>query len=146
MKLEDIHQLWDVDAEIDEHALHQESLKIPKLHAKYSKIYTNEAIRLHKMKNDLQALKSLKYDYYSGDLNGTEELKERGWEPWRKNNLKSDIPRLLDSDKEIISMLNSIGIQSEKVNLLESIIKSIQNRGYTITTAVNYQKFLQGFG
>lgn len=144
MKLSEIHELWDVDAEIDEHDIHHEAIKVSKLHAKYSKIYTEESIRLHKLRNDLAALKSTKYEYYSGDLNGTEELKTLGWEPWRKTNLKSEIPRLLDADKDILQLLGSIGIQSEKVSLLESILKTIQNRGYLLSTAVNYMKFQAG--
>jgi hypothetical protein len=41
MNLEFIQDLWDKDSIIDNELLHNESTKIPALHAKYYKIYNN---------------------------------------------------------------------------------------------------------
>ena len=38
MNLDEIQTLWEEDSKIDEDNLHQESTKIPALHAKYYKI------------------------------------------------------------------------------------------------------------
>jgi GTP-binding protein YchF len=47
-------------------------------------------------------------------------------------------------DKEIIDMSLKIGLQQEKVELLESIIKSLTNRGFQIKAAIDWYKFTMG--
>jgi len=37
--LDSIQEMWEKDAEIDRDNLHEESLKIPSLHAKYFELY-----------------------------------------------------------------------------------------------------------
>ena len=46
MKIETILNEWDKDAEIDYDALDQELLRIPKIHAKYYRIYVDEKVKL----------------------------------------------------------------------------------------------------
>ena len=46
MKLEDIQELWHKDREIDYTELGTESIRIPLIHDKYLKIFTDERIRL----------------------------------------------------------------------------------------------------
>ena len=58
--------------------------------------------------------------------------------------LKADIPMYIDADEDIIRMNLKIGLQMEKIELLESIIKTIMNRGYLIKTAVDWTKFTMG--
>jgi hypothetical protein len=48
------------------------------------------------------------------------------------------------SDKEIIEMNLRIGYQLEKIELLDSIIKSIMNRNFIIKNAIEWTKFTQG--
>ena len=46
MKLEEIQELWNRDREIDYTELGTESIRIPQIHDKYLKIYTDERIKL----------------------------------------------------------------------------------------------------
>ena len=46
MKLEAIQELWNRDREIDYTELGTESIRIPQIHDKYLKIYTDERIKL----------------------------------------------------------------------------------------------------
>ena len=46
MKLEEIQELWNRDREIDYTELGTESIRIPLIHDKYLKIFTQEKIRL----------------------------------------------------------------------------------------------------
>jgi hypothetical protein len=50
----------------------------------------------------------------------------------------------IDSDSDIIKSTLRIAVQQEKVDVLESIIKSLNGRGYNIKAAIDYEKFKTG--
>jgi hypothetical protein len=143
MKLDEIHSLWSQDCEISRIELGEEALKIPKLHSKYLRMFSDERMLLRKLEEDRSTLKLLKIDYYRGVL-PEEDLRVNGWEPFRLSVLKSDIPMYLDADQDIIKINLKISVQQEKVDTLEAIIKSISNRGYLIKSAIDFEKFKVG--
>lgn len=143
MKLDEIHQLWADDCNINQMELGQESLKLPKLHAKYLNIMTQERMTLRKLEEERKELVKLKHDYYRGIL-PEEDLKEHGWTPFQLSVLKSDIPMHLDADQDIIKANLRIASQQEKVDVLEQIIRTIHNRGYLIKNAIEWEKFKVG--
>lgn len=143
MKLDEILDMWSADCNVDRTELGEEALKIPKLHSKYLRIFTDERLTLRKMEEDRKQLVLIKHDYYRGVL-PDEDLKANGWEPFRMSVLKSDIPMRMDADQDIVKINLKIAMQQEKVDTLESIIKSISNRGFLIKSAVDYEKFKVG--
>lgn len=143
MKFEDIFEAWKIDSEIDRTDLGSESLKIPKLHHKYYMILTAEKSTLRKLEAQFKQLKLAKYEFYSQGY--TEETKKLGWRlPPRGIILKADIPMYIESDQDIIDMSLKIGIQQEKVDFVESIIKSFQTRGFLVKNAIDFMKFSMG--
>lgn len=142
MKLEQIEQMWAEDCSIDRTALDTESLKIPSLHSKYYKIFLREKIQLKADENDYNIFFKTKHEYYTGKLS-QEELKEMGWEPFQFV-LKNDLPIYINSDREISDRLLKLQLQREKVVLLESIIKTLNNRGFLIKNAVDFIRFSNG--
>ena len=143
MKLDEILDMWSTDCNVDRTELGDEALKIPKLHSKYLRHYSEERLTLRKLEEEKRELIKLKHDYYRGIL-PEEDLKSNGWEPFRLNVLKSDIPMHIDADQDVIKMNLKIAMQMEKVDTLESIIKSISNRGYLIKSAIDFEKFKVG--
>lgn len=143
MKLDDILEMWSSDCNIDRTELGEESLKLPKLHSKYLRVFTEERLLLRKLEEERRELTKLKHDYYRGIL-PEEDLKMNGWEPFRLSIIKSDVHMYLDADKDIVKINLKIAMQQEKVDALESIIKSINNRGYLIKAAIDYEKFKVG--
>ena len=143
MKLDEILDMWSLDCDIDRTELGQEALKIPKLHSKYLRHYTEERLILRKLEEEKRELIKMKHDYYRGIM-PEEDLKANGWEPFQLNVLKSDVPMHIDADQDVIKINLRIAMQNEKVDALESIIKSISNRGYLIKSAVDYEKFKVG--
>lgn len=142
MKIEDLFEEWKKDSEIDKTELGDEALKIPKLHHKYFQYYINEKMLLRKYESEFKRLKLDKYEFYT---QGPNEETPSNWKlPPRGMILKSDIPMYMDSDKEIIDMSLKIGFQQEKIEFLDSILKSLNNRGYNIKTAVDWIKFTNG--
>jgi hypothetical protein len=143
MKIEEIHELWKVDAEIDKTEPGEEALKIAKLHHKYFQILSSERLSLRKFESDLKKIRLDKYEFYTQGPN--EETQEKGWKlPSKGLILKADIPMYMDADQDIINLSLRIGLQQEKVELLESIIKTIMNRGYNLKVYVEWVKFTNG--
>jgi hypothetical protein len=143
MKIEDIVELWKDDANVDRTELGDEAIKIPKLHHKYYQIYIQEKLTLRSYEADMKKLKLDKYEFFT--QGHTDQTRNLGWElPARGMILKADIPMYMDADKDIIKLSLKIGIQQEKIEFLESIIKSLNNRGYNIKAAIDWQKFTMG--
>ena len=143
MKIEDIFEEWNKDSEIDRTELGDEALRIPKLHHKYFQIYSVEKLLLRKYESEMKVLKLDKYEFYTQGPN--EETQAKGWDlPAKGLILKTDIPMYMEADKHIIELSLKIGLQQEKIDLLESIIKSLSNRGYNIRAAIDWQKFTMG--
>ena len=143
MKLEDILSEWAKDSKIDNTELDKESLKIPSLHNKYLKMYTIENLSLKRMMHDFKDLERDKFEYYSGKM-CQEDLDERGWSQFDHKLLKQDIPRYLESDRELITILLKIDYQREKVETVKSIMSSINGRSFNINNAIKWQQFLNG--
>lgn len=143
MKFEDIFEEWKKDSEIDRTELANESLRIPKLHHKYYMILVTEKSLLKKLEADMKQLKLSKYEFYS--QGHTEETRSLGWQlPAKGLILKADIPMYMEADKDIVELSLRVGMQQEKVEFLESIIKSFQTRGYIIKNAIEFMKFTMG--
>lgn len=143
MKLDEIYVEWDKDSKIDTTDLGNESIKIPQLHNKYFKVYTSEKLLLRKFEAEMRELKLEKYEFYT--QGPTKETQEKGWDlPAKGLILKSDIPMYMDGDKQLIELSLKIGYQQEKIELLESIIKSLVNRGFQIKSAIDWHKFTMG--
>ena len=143
MKLEDIFGLWEQDSKVDLYNLSQESIKIPKLHHKYYEIFSKERLNLRRMEGDFRLLNRNKHDWYSGSMD-EDTLKELEWEPYLQKIMKSEISMFVDSDKDIINFNLKLALQREKTELLESIIKSLTNRGFQIKAAIDFEKFKSG--
>lgn len=143
MTLDEIFENWSVDSRISKTELDDESLKIPLLHSKYLKFYTAERLTLHKLEAQYKTLFKLKSEYFSGSLD-MDTIRENGWEPNPKLILKSDLNMHIEADNEIQKLSLKIGLQREKVSTLDSILKTISNRGFQISNAVNYMKLMNG--
>ena len=95
------------------------------------------------MKETHNILKRDKIEYYSGKM-CEEDLLERGWVALDMRILKSDVPRYVEGDKDIVRHLIQISEQNEKVQLLVSILDSIKWRSQQIKNAIDWRKFLGG--
>lgn len=143
MKLESIFENWEQDSKIDKMELGDESLRISTLHHKYHKIYTNERLMLRQLEADLKTLKLEKFEFYT--QGPTKETQEKGWQlPPIGKVIRSDAQQYVDADKDIVNLSLRIGIQHEKIELLESILKTLHNRGFQIKTALDFIKFTNG--
>lgn len=142
MKLERIVTEWQQDSVVNSIDLTAESLKIPKLHSKYSTIYVSERIALRKLQADYKKLKLEKEEFL---INPTEDKVKLGWKiPAQGRLLKNEVTRYLDGDNELVDFELKIGIQHEKVDLLKSILDQIHTRGYLIKNILEDRRFMSG--
>lgn len=143
MTLDEIFELWADDANIDRTELGNAALDTAKLHHKYYQIFSRERLLLRKLEAELKTLKLEKYEFYTDGP--TQEQIERGWKlPPKGKILKNSVAEYLDADSEIIAMKLKIAYQQEKIDLLESIIKTIGNRGFWIKSAIDWERFKVG--
>ena len=91
-------------------------------------------------------MKILKLDKYEFLTQGpNEETRDKGWRlPPKGMVLKSDIPMYMEADKDVVELGLKIGLQQEKIDFLESIIKTIINRNFVIRNGIDWQKFTMG--
>ena len=143
MKLDEIFNQWEQDSQINQSQLNNVSAETPKLHHKYYKMFSAERLNLRKLETDYKSLFLLKYEYYMGTLD-YETLVERNWPPNPKKILRTDISMYIDADADIVNLTLKIALQKEKIQLLESIIDSLQKRGFIVKNIIDWNRFQQG--
>lgn len=143
MDIDEIETQWLTDSEIDIADLATETQKTAKLHGKYYAYYRSFARDYDKRKLNRSRLLKLKTDYYSGELS-KEELERRGWKPFQKRLLKTDMSVYLAADDDMITADLKLAEVNRAVEFLESIIKSINNRGHHVRNVLEFLKFKNG--
>jgi len=143
MNISDIKKMAFDDVQIDNTSLDRESSIIPQQHNKYLSILSDEKLVLARYEADLNILRKNKWLYYSGKLS-EEELSEHGWEPCQLNILRNDVDRFLESDQDLIDLALKVALQKEKVNYVESVVKIISNKIWSIRASIDWIKFTQG--
>lgn len=139
-----IQSSWEQDCGIDRTKLTEESLKTPKLHAKYLNTLMACKSKLIKLDKDLNDLKLAKFRYYRGEMS-KEELDRHGWSQYQGlKPLKSDLESFLSGDKDLLVIKQKIDYYLNMVYQLESIMKQISSRDWQIRNAIENQKFLAG--
>ena len=144
MNIETILNDWSEDCKIDETNLSHESTNIPILHSKYISMYTNAKLSRLRIYEKRKEIKRKLTEYYSGDLNNPEDIKEIGREPFNKKLLNTQVQTYVDADDEMININLKIGYQDELIKLLEDIVKTIHTRNFIIKNSLDYQRFMNG--
>lgn len=143
MTFEDIFKAWEVDSFVDKTELSDESLKIPKLHHKYSLMFYTERTILRNLEAEYKTLKFNKTDFFANGPD--EETIKLNWKlPPKGRILKVEIQSYVESDQDIINLSLKIGLQQDKVDFIDSIIKTINHRGYIIRNAIDFEKWIGG--
>lgn len=142
--LDELHDEWEVDGEIDKTEIGDELLKIPRLHAKYLRILSYHNSQSKEMGINYAKAKKIRYEYYQGDLNNPDDLAKYGFEPMTKRILKSDIPVYMESDPTLLSILRKKNNHDEIASATTSILKELNSRTYQLRSHIDYEKFING--
>lgn len=142
MKIDELLESWKKDSEVDITEPSKEILNIPKIHSKYLAEMTQHRISSKKALFEYNKLKRLKWEYYSGKMS-EDELQQYGWEPFRYT-LKSDIVTYIDSDTDLINLMQKKIYHDECVGVCESIIKELNNRTWQLREHMTHERFIHG--
>lgn len=140
--IDQILESWKKDSEIDITEPSREILKIPQIHSKYLTAMTKFRISSKKTVFEYNKMKRTKWEYYNGKLS-QEELQELGWEPF-KYTLKSDISTYLESDKDLVKLLEKKAYYDECVEICQAVIKELNNRTWQLREHMTHERFIQG--
>jgi hypothetical protein len=144
MNIEQIQDMWDIDADIDDNYLGEHATKAPKLHAKYIKLLVGVKLKHTKLSSDYNMLRKAKFRYYRGELS-RDELNELGWAQWQGvKPLKNEMDEFLTGDTDLNTLRVKIDYLETMIYLLESILGQIKARDWQLKTAVEWKRFLAG--
>ncbi len=143
MTLDEIFEEWSKDSQLDKAEIGNAALEIAKLHNKYYQFLSRERLLMKKMESEVKELKLEKYEFYTDGP--TQEQIEKGWKlPAKGKILKAQINDYLDADSDIIKANLKLSYQSEKVETLNSILKTISTMGFHIKSYIDWERFKVG--
>ena len=141
--LDSIQEMWQKDSEIDRDNLHDESLKIPSLHAKYCDLYNTIFLLRKKAEQQRKNIRHERYEFYSGKADPDVYLEN----PFpKKIRDKDTMLKYLDADEKLSTVSLKIDYYDTMLTYIESILKMIQNRTYQIKNAIEFMRFNAGLG
>jgi hypothetical protein len=144
MNTEDIIKEWDEDSTVDSNHVDNESVNVPKLHAKYIRHLVQAKMRVNDLQNEYSILKKVKFRYYRGELS-RDELKEYQLDQWQGTKpIKSECEQLLDGDSELSKLKFRIENLNIRIYLLESILGQIKARDWQLKNIVSWKQFIAG--
>ena len=143
MNLDTLQSMWEKDSQIDADNLHTESLKVPALHAKYHEMFNNFLLLRKKAEQQRKNIRHERYEYYSGKADPEVYIEN----PFgKKIRDKDTMTKYLDADDKLKQISLKIDYYETLLNYCESILKQINNRTYQIKNAIEWQKFIAGYG
>jgi len=143
MNLDDIQCMWEKDSQLDKDNLHDESLKIPVLHAKYHELFNNTLLLRKKAEQQRKNIRHERYEYFSGKAD-PEVYVENPFP--KKIRDKDTMQKYLDADEKLSQINLKIDYYETQLNYIESILRQISNRTYQIKNAIEWSKFIAGYG
>jgi hypothetical protein len=135
--------MWEKDSQLDKDNLHDESLKIPSLHAKYHELFNNTLLLMKKAEQQRKNIRHERYEYFSGKSD-PEVYVENPFP--KKIRDKDTMQKYMDADEKLSQINLKIDYYETQLNYIESILKQINNRTYQIKNAIEWQKFIAGHG
>ena len=144
MNIEQLQNEWDIDCQIDDNYLGENSTATPKLHAKYIKLLVNVKLKHTKIQSDYNLLRKNKFRLYRGELS-RDELTNLGWDQWQGvKPLKNEMDEFLSGDTELNTVRVKIDYLETMIYFLESILGQLKARDWQIKSHIEWKKFLAG--
>ena len=135
MNLETLNEMWAKDAPLDDEKLDNDSLSIPKLHAKYLRLYNNFVTLRDQAELDVKRTYRDRWEYYTG----------KSEKPFPVKLIKTDVAIYLEADQEYQRSVLKAKYLNQMVESIKTILSAINNRSFHIKNAVEFAKFLKGY-
>ena len=141
MTHDELLELWEKDASIDKINLDDESLSVPNLHAKYLRILMDHKSKRIAYVHKLETLRKEKELYYSGQAT-SDAYKDKPFD--LKLKTKGGIEKHVNTDPEVINILQKIEYFDVLIEGLNHIMTQIQWRNQNIKNAIEFMKYTSG--
>lgn len=138
MNLETIQSMWEKDSQIDKFNIHDESARIPSLHAKYFDIYNTVKLLREKAQTQEATVKLDRYNYYTGKSPAEVYVEEPF--PYKVRE-KDAIQRHMAADEKIQTIELKIKYYNVMLTYLEDIIKQINNRSFILKNIIDWNNW-----
>ena len=135
MNLETLNDMWEKDSQLNDEKLDHDSLAIPKLHAKYLRIYNSFCSLRDQQELTVKTVYRDRWEYYTGKSEKPSHIKL----------LKTDVPIYLESDGEYQKAVLKFKYLNQMVESIKTILTAINNRSFHIKNAIEFAKFLKGY-
>ena len=143
LNLDMIQSMWEEDSKINIDNLHEESLKVPQLHAKYHELMNNLILLRAKAEQLKKNIRHDRYEYFSGKADPDVYIEN----PFpKKIRDKDTMQKYLDADEKLSTVCLKIDYYDTMLVYIESILKQITNRTYQIKNAIEFMRFNSGLG
>ena len=124
MKLADLQNDWEQDAEIDLFDLAETASAVPKLHAKYLTKLTKARLSFRKVESEYHRLRRTKERYFRGELT-KDELQQYGWDQYQHTKpLKAEMEQIINADEDVITAVDKMEYWRTVLVFLEQVMKS----------------------
>ena len=135
MNLETLNDMWEKDSQLNDEKLDHDSLEIPKLHAKYLRLYNNFNTLKDQAELDVKRTYRQRWEYYTGKAD----------KPFPIKLIKTDVPIYLEADEVYSKSVLKLKYYNQMVEALKAIMQAINNRSFYIKNAIEFAKFLKGY-
>ena len=140
--LQDLLDMWKVDAKFDRTDPGAELTKIGSLHSKYLSLLSMNRQSVKNMERKIKKLKKVKWEYYTGKLDA-ETLKKYNWTPFPYV-LKADISIYLEADTDLLEFNKIKDLHEEIAEVCSSILKELSSRTWQAKDIITWERFIQG--
>lgn len=140
MELAEIKFLVTEALDIDKCKIDQAAIDTPRLYGKLLNVRCEENLalkKLHLLYNSKEVEKRL---YYTGKANPEVYAKK----PLDARILKTELKQVLENDMEMQELALKIGIQNEKIDLINDALKGVLQRTFLIKSIIDYEKLMNG--
>ena len=135
MNLDTLNDMWEKDSPLDDDKLDHDSLSIPKLHAKYLRLYNNFVTLRDQAELEVKRTYRDRWEYYTG----------KSEKPFPMKLIKTDVVIYLEADQEYQKSVLKAKYLNQMVEAIKTILSAINNRSFHIKNAVEFAKFLKGY-
>ena len=146
MTLDEIHEMWKRDSQLDEMNLDNASRDAAKLHSKYLELHSHAKLHVKKLELDFKVLLRDKWLWYNGKM-PKEKIDQLGWKYDALDGLKilkGEMDYYYDADTHIQEAQAKIELYKTQVETFKEILENIKWRHQTIKNMIEWRKFTSG--
>ena len=122
MNLDTLNDMWEKDSQLNDEKLDHDSLEIPKLHAKYLRLYNSFTTLRDQAELDVKRTYRQRWEYYTGKAD----------KPFPLKLIKTDVPIYLEADEVYSKSVLKLKYYNQMVEALKAIMQAINNRSFYI--------------